>query len=209
MKISVLYFLEDRAHENFLTALVERIAEEMGFVTQHDVRNAVRGDNIVNELDIFIRSIEDFTNIDVIIIARDGDGKKYSDRVKEIKNIFNKLDNALIDYFERVVVFCIPDPYIERWYCSDLNALKKIVGRRIEIKQPKYSNDKSYYKILLRDVFKQIGSQLGGIEYGDEIAQEINLDRLEKVNANFGKFIKDLRTALKRKLIDLKSRDYE
>ena len=45
-KLNIGYFLEDVGHENFVKALVTRVALEMGFASDdlnHDVRNATGG----------------------------------------------------------------------------------------------------------------------------------------------------------------------
>ena len=195
MEIYVLYFLEDRAHENFITALVERIAQEMGVSVKHDVRSAVGGNKVIGELKKFIG---DFTNnsqnADIFIIARDSDCKNYSERVEEIKRIFENVNPELLEK----AVFCIPDPHIERWYMEDFEALRKVLNKNISIDKPKYDCEKNYYKNKLRNIFREVGSVIGGVEYGDEIVSEIDIYLLEKANANFGKFVRDLKSLLKK-----------
>ncbi|MFQ6092422.1 MAG: hypothetical protein ACE5OR_07035 [bacterium] len=57
-KIRVCYFLEDRAHERFLKALVERVAREEGIMAHlllYDVRSARHGSRVINQFREFLR----------------------------------------------------------------------------------------------------------------------------------------------------------
>jgi len=66
-KLNIGYFLEDVGHENFVEALVTRVALEMGFASDdlnHDVRNATGGKGTaVAELQRFLRDVKKRTCI--------------------------------------------------------------------------------------------------------------------------------------------------
>lgn len=69
---------------------------------------------------------------------------------------------------------------------------------------PDYKCKKGIYKDAMRKAFKDAGikPQLGGVEYGDKIAGEIDLYEAGKANAGFRQFIdalKDFFQSIKRK----------
>ena len=87
-KIRILYFLEDRAQEGFIKALVNRVASEESIATDsliHDVRSARGGSRIVTEFNKFIRDTSEVetTDIDFLVVAIDGNCKGHRERVEQ------------------------------------------------------------------------------------------------------------------------------
>jgi len=111
-EISLLYFLEDIAHEKFLCALVNRIAQEQGIGPSqlvHTVRNATGGKGkALAELTRFLREHQRL-QCHILIVAIDANCQKYTARRNEILK-------RVPQETQWQVVCAIPDPYIERWY---------------------------------------------------------------------------------------------
>jgi len=80
----IVYFLEDRTQEGFIKAMVERIAKEESVSLHsliHDIRSARGGSRIIIEFKNFLKdSIKmDLSDIDLLIVAIDGNCKGYAD----------------------------------------------------------------------------------------------------------------------------------
>lgn len=109
-EIKVGYFLEDRAHENILKSLVERVALEYGGVkVLHDVRSARGGKSIRNYkefLKLFQKS--QATSFDLLVVAIDGNCYSYADRIKKLRELAAKAIYPNLN----AIVFAIPDPHI-------------------------------------------------------------------------------------------------
>lgn len=202
-EIRILYFLEDRAQEGFIKAIVERIAKEESISTRilvHDIRSARGGSRIVREFKTFIKDTErgGMANIDFLVVAIDGNCKGHRDRINELeKNIKN--DHPL----KQKVVYAVPDPHIERWYLMDQRALKDGVGLGHAPNMPSYKCGRAYYKQVLNQALKEsnVSSLLGGAEYAEKIVSKIeDLESLYDQNAGFHVFIEDLRRMLRNKL---------
>ncbi len=190
----ILYFMEDKAHESFIIPLVDRIAIEESVCIVNDVRSARGGYKFISELHRFLNDVIKFGFTgDVILVAVDSDRYSYQQRKSQIVKLFKNKEHLL-----GKLVLCIPDPHIERWYIEDFQALKTVLGIPVPIDKPPYKNDKNYYKQLVNRIFDSLDVYFSGYEYGEEIAGEIDQYILEKANANFGKFITDLRNMFKR-----------
>jgi hypothetical protein len=86
----ILYFLEDRAQEGFVKALVERIAKEESIPAEGlaaDIRSARGGYRIIKEFKKFLKDTikTEPSEIDFLVIAIDGNCKGYRERVKELE----------------------------------------------------------------------------------------------------------------------------
>ncbi|MCK4763852.1 MAG: hypothetical protein KAW12_16740 [Candidatus Aminicenantes bacterium] len=195
-KIKILYFLEDRAQESFVTALVEKVAEEEslpGGILKHDVRSARGGSRSIKEFMNFISIYEKTGTLDfdLLVVAIDGNCKGHSERKKELEKCITR---AYL--FEDKVVFAVPDPHIERWYILDQRAFKKGVGIDKAPPLPQYKCERNHYKQLLIQTLKEAGvnSLFGGAEYAERIVEHMeNIDILDRANAGFKVFIRELR----------------
>jgi len=127
-RMRILYFLEDRAQEGLIKALVERAAREESIAIDslfHDVRSARGGSRFINELKKFLEYSEmtGIGDVSFLIVARDGNCKGYNRRVRELERYIGPNHP-----FKSKVVYAIPDPHIERWYIMDQRAFKDGVG---------------------------------------------------------------------------------
>jgi hypothetical protein len=193
----VLYYLEDRAHEGFVTSLVRRLAQEAGVSVHHDVRSASGG--IPRLLGEFKRFIDDLAGspsgpewFDMLIVAMDANCNTPQVRRKQIGELVAGTG------IEDRLVMCVPDPYIERWYLCDLAAIRQLIKSRVEVDLPPHKCKKNYYKQVLSQVFLCVGSLQGGVEYGEDIAAMADLDRIGAADGQFRDFADAVRSRLRR-----------
>jgi hypothetical protein len=192
----ILYFLEDRAQEGFIKALVNRVAQDESIPLNslnHDVRSARGGSRAITEFGRFMRDTmqTSSSDVDLLIVAIDGNCKGYRDRVRQLEQYIRQ-NHPL----RNKVVYAVPDPHIERWYMMDQRAFKNGVGVDRSPDMPPYKCKKDYYKQLLRKtlVESNVGSLLGGAEYAENIVSSItSLDSLRSQNAGFQNFVDGLR----------------
>lgn len=199
-KIRILYFLEDRAQEGFVKALVKRIAKEESLSAAaliHDVRSARGGSKIINEFKSFVKDLKaGGPETDLLVVAVDGNCKGHRERKKQLEQYFKSAPHLLDK-----VVFAVPDPHIERWYILDQKAFKDGVGIDKSPSLPPYKCKRDYYKQLLYQVLKEsnVSSILGGAEYAERIVENIgNVNLLERHDPGFKFFTQELRRILRK-----------
>ena len=199
-RIRVAYFLEDRAHESLLKAIVRRVAREEGLPEAelvHDVRSS-RGGQALARFAEFVRDYSQGADLpfDFLVVAVDANCSKYSHRVKQLRQLAEKAHYPAVDR----IAFAVPDPHIERWYLLDPVALRRAIGGTRGPNVPAYKCEKAYYKSALRKILEDAGidSLLGGVEYGEQIVQNIN-DWLPVVkrDTGFRHFLQDLRSCFR------------
>lgn len=203
-RINILYFLEDLAQEQFIVALVERIASDLSVPARalsHHVRSARGGSlRVIGEFGEFVRDRRKagIAGAEMIVVAVDGDCKGSLEMAKQL---MKKVKDT--DPFRDTLAFAIPDPHVERWYLLDQEALKKGSGLQRGIEPPPYKSKKDYYKTILRNALDGQGilSSLGGSEFGVEIAHNIShLYELGKQDPSFAKFVEDVKRILQRSI---------
>jgi hypothetical protein len=200
-KIRILYFLEDRAQEGFITALVERIAKEESISSKrltHEIRSGRGGSMVINEFRKFLKDYSEVgtTDADFLVVAIDGNCMGHNERLDQLDSNIEPGHK-----FKDKVVYAIPNPHIERWYIMDQRALKEGVGLKKAPDLPTYKCEKGYYKQVLSKALKDsnVTSLLGGAEYAEKIVENIeNLDSLGKQDSSFQTFVADLRRMFKR-----------
>jgi hypothetical protein len=200
-KIRVLYFLEDRAQENFIKNIVQRVAEEVGIPGKrltHDIRSARGGSVIINEFKKFVKNClgGDSSGFDLVIAAIDGNCMGYQERKKQLEKCFDE-----VPMLGDKVVFAVPDPHIERWYILDQKAFRNGVGIDKSPDLPPYKCQKNYYKTLIHQILHEsdVNSLLGGAEYAERIVKNIDdMKLLEQRDDSFKFFVRELKRALKR-----------
>ncbi|MGE5343630.1 MAG: hypothetical protein ACM3SY_19345 [Candidatus Omnitrophota bacterium] len=200
-EIQVLYFLEDRAQENFIKSLVERIAGDVGITNpylKHDIRSARGGSIIIKELEKFVKGYlkYDPLGFNIIIVAIDGNCKGYQKRKKELQSIMKEVSGI-----EERLVFAVPDPHIERWYMLDQKAFRKGVGINKSPDLPAYKCQRDHYKKIIYQTLHDanVNTFLGGTEYADRIVANIeNLELLCQRDDSFKFFVQELKRALRK-----------
>jgi hypothetical protein len=176
-------FVEDTVHEDFLMALVQRVAN--AYSIKIDVRvSSVRGghENVIAELGQYQQDLQhnDEDLPDLIIVGTDSNGKGFLQREKEI-------DQAASSLADRVISM-IPKPYIERWLLLDSEAFKKVFGGDCSV--PNRKCDRNRYKRLFLQAIRDAGvvPLLGGIEYMADFANAMNLQHMEQRDRSFRRF---------------------
>jgi hypothetical protein len=182
-------FVEDRAHEEFFLAMLDRLAfEEKREVTLR-VRSARGGHGrALTEFTLYQESVlkgfAGMTVPDILVIAIDANCKPFIAARNEIEA---KVNLQLKDR----TVFACPDPHIERWYLADPDSFAKIIGVRPNIGRKKCARD--YYKAILSKTLIEGGypPTLGGMEFAREIVQVMDLYRASKVDRSLKHFLDD------------------
>lgn len=197
-EIQIGYFLEDIGQERFLKALVNRVAQEMGLPSRrlrHEVRNATGGRGVVlDELRRFLRDVnhERERPFALLVVAIDGDCRGYRERRDEIRAIVEQSG------YHGLVICAVPNPHIERWYLADPHGLQQVLEVSSIPEVPSYKCERGRYKQALRDAIRQTGiiAPLGGLEYGPDIAEILDLYTVGKADAGFKHFLDELQAGL-------------
>ena len=182
-------FVEDQAHEEFLKAMLGRIADEEQKKIRIRVRSARGGHGrALEELSLYQKSVQkapyEMTMPDIVFVAIDANCKRWNTARKEIEG---KVEDTFKD---RLVVAC-PDPHIERWYLADLDSFAQVVGVRPRLRKKKCLRD--YYKSVLSKAVVDAGHPptLGGIEFAEELAKAMDFYRAGKTDRSLKHFLED------------------
>jgi len=186
-------FVEDRAHEYFIRALVMRVAREEGKKVEVQIRSATGGHGrAVSEFKKYMVLLEKRVLVrpELIVVGIDSNCSRFNAKRKEILDIGSQA-------YGPVVVAACPDPHVERWYMVDSGAFHSIVGSTPHIKQKKCKRD--YYKAALANAIRQAGHPptLSGLEFAEELAWAIDMYASGKSDRSFASFIGDLRSAMR------------
>ncbi len=187
-------FAEDRAHEEFLRALIGRLAQEGGRPVRLHLRAARGGHGrALTELDSYRRLVEKgiVPAADLYVVAIDANCSPLNVARREIeKHLTGPLE-------QRTVIAC-PDPHIERWFLADPVSFHKVVGSQPTLGQQKCGRD--VYKTLLVKAIRDAGQipTLGGIEFAQELVAAMDLYRAAKNDRSLALFLEDMRVALQR-----------
>ena len=182
----IALFVEDYAHRQVIGALVQRIAEECEIAIHLDWRNAVRGHGkVIAELNNYMRDLRRQGGPwpDLIVVATDANCKGINERTREIGGRDEPAP----------MILAIPDPHIERWLLLDGAAFKNVFGKGCDAPDQKCDRDR--YKQRLIEAIHATGTIpiLGGIEYAEDIVQQININRVAQVDRSFRRFVEELR----------------
>jgi len=183
----VILFAEDYAHETFISVLVKKLATENGINLEIISRSAQGGHGkAVSEFASYLKSLpyEREGLPDLIIVAIDANCKSYLECKAEIEKVNQQ--------FNYLTICAIPDPHIERWLLIDSSAFKAVLGQGCAAPDQKCEKDR--YKRLLYEAVAatDITPLLGGIEYAQDIINNMNIQRAMNADVSFKKFITDL-----------------
>lgn len=197
-KLRVGYFLEDIAHEKFITALVKRVSGEAGLspeTLEHVIYNASGGEGqTMTELRSFLRDVQRgrIPPTPVLVVTVDGNCRGYTEKRNEVEQLAVQYEYA------GTLVCAIPDPHIERWYIADPGGLQQAIGARVRPVLPAYKCERGRYKRAILDVFADIGVRplLGGAEYGSDIVRVMDLYVAQQADPALKHFVDHLKAAL-------------
>lgn len=187
-------FAEDRAHEEWLRPLLERLANQEGVVARVRVRSARGGHGrVITELKTYQRSFERGIGgrmPDILVAAIDANCSSHAEAHRSVQD-------ALQEHFADRTVKAIPDPHIERWYLADLEAFHEVVGITPSFESGKC--DRDYYKAVLAKAVADAGhpSTLGGIEFARELVEALDFFRASKADRSLKHFLDELRALVR------------
>ncbi len=188
-------FVEDRAHEEFLKAMLNRIAQKEGKAVIVRVRSARGGHGrVLTELSVYQKSVlkapSEMKMPDLLFIAIDANCKRLNKARKEIQA---KIETPFND---RAIIAC-PYPHIERWYLADPDTFFKVVGVRPKVGKRKC--DRNRYKMILSKAIKDAGHPptLGGVEFARELVDAMDLYRAGKAENSLKLFLSDTTNRIK------------
>ncbi len=187
----IILFCEDSFHEKFVGELVRRFGADYEVDINIRILSAQGGlPKMQNE---FKRFLADFNKQsertpDAVIVVVDANCKGHTSRKKE-------MDSQLRDYpeLQNCVSYAIPDPHIERWMLVDSQAFKTVFGTGCTLPRIKCAKDE--YKGLLRKAIRDAGIEppLGGLEYAEDIVNQMDLVRVETEEPSLRLFLKELK----------------
>ena len=184
-------FVEDRAHEAFVRALVARIAREEQVSTQVQARSARGGHpRALAEFGTYQALLDKGASPgrvpDLVVVVIDGNCSPARKKREEIRKATRP---RLLDR----IVAGTPNPHVERWFLADPDSFHRVIGHRPVVGREKC--ERARYKRLLADAIRQ-GSQpatLGGIEFAAELVDAMNLYRASRSDSSLKTFVDDLR----------------
>ena len=180
-------FVEDVAHEDFLTALIQRLAD-IGNVEINIKASSVRGGHgkVITELKQYLRDLQYYKEglPDLIIVGTDSNCKGLSERETEI----NQVTSDLAD----LVISMVPEPHIERWLLLDSEAFKTVFGKGCPV--PDQKCERGRYKGLLLNAIYQatMVPPLDGIERVEELVYAMNFQRVKQSDRSIRRFLRAL-----------------
>jgi hypothetical protein len=190
--VKVDFFAEDRAHEQLVPTLIERVAAEEHVDCAIRIVSARGGHPAVaRELVAYQRVAAATGNVpDLLIVSIDANCNGY---VKAKKQYLRQLSENL----RLIAVIAAPDPHVERWYLADQQACASVIGASTTL--PTIKCDHHIYGKMLEDVVKQGGNTptLRGLEFGPEIARSMDLYGAGKKDSALKSFVRDLRSRFK------------
>ena len=193
--LTVDIFAEDRAHEEFLRAMLNKIAAQQERNLTVRVRSARGGHpRVLAELALYQTSVlkapENLSMPDLVCIAIDANCKRWhraeTDIAREIQAPFK----------QRAIIAC-PDPHIERWYLGYPDSFAQVVGVRPKVGKRKCERDR--YKAILAKAIVDAGHPvtLGGIEFAQELVAAMDLYRAGKTEGSLKHFLDETITRIK------------
>ena len=185
--LTIDLFAEDRAHEEFLKAVVRRLAREAGRDIALAVRSARGGHGrALTEYEAYqksvLRGIGGLRLPDLACVAIDANCQRFVAATKAI------VDGTLDAFKNRIAMAC-PDPHIERWYLADPDSFCQVVGVRPKVTKRKC--ERFLYKRELARAVTDGGHPrtLGGIEFAADLVAAMDFYRAGKNEPSLRHFI--------------------
>lgn len=193
--ISVALIVEDRAHEHFLKALVQRMAREAGrtlTIRQYSMRGG--HPRALDELRAFQKLLErgvlGLEEPNVLVVGVDANCASWHQERRQL------VEALATPFRDRTAVAC-PDPHIERWFMADPASFEKTLGRRPKLGRRKCERDR-YKRILARTV-REAGypALLGGLEFAEDIVAAMDLYRAGRNEKSLKHFVDSAKALLR------------
>ena len=180
-------FVEDYAHEAFLSAMIRRLALAEGKVVALRSRSARGGHgHALAELVLYQRLFQKgqagLGLPDLLVVGIDANCQTLTRARRAVEA---KIEPP---FRGRTVVAC-PDPHVERWFLADPVSFAEVVGTRPKIGKRKCERDA--YKAVLSQAVVNAGHPvgLGGVEFAEEIVDAMDLYRAGKSEKSLKLFL--------------------
>ena len=191
------FFVEDEAHRQLLVPLVERVTRKEGVKISIRVRNAHGGHAVA------LREFRQYQTLVgkgvtgpaepcLLVVAIDANCSSFTKTSERIRRQAN-------DSLRHMLVTACPDPHIERWYLADPKSFREVVGKQPVLGPKKCTRGR--YKQILASAVRDAGhpSTLGGVEFGRDLANAMDLFRAGKNESSLKAFVDDLRGAVRQR----------
>jgi hypothetical protein len=184
----VVLFCEDSAHESFATAIVGRLAREVGVDVSIQVGSSRAGiPRLKQELTAFARVLRRSSGLpDLLVILIDANAAGERARRDEIEGAID------IGGFPHVVVG-VPDPHVECWYLADPVSFAEAFGPQPA--PPGEADCKRRLVEALENADEIVTA--GGAEFAEDIVNAMDLFRAGRAVASLKRFGDELTAALR------------
>lgn len=188
-------FCEDRAHEQFVRALVARLAGEEGLKPTVRAMSARGGHpRALAEFRLWQRAFLNQARRglpDLLVLVIDANCQGWSTAHGQIQGA---IDQAVVPNH---VVGC-PDPHIERWYIADPAAFEAVVG--VQPGRDREKCERDVYKRLVEQAVDSAGLPLltGTADLAPDLVAAMDLYKAGRAQRSLRLFVKGLRAELRR-----------
>ncbi len=191
----IALFVEDYAHRLVIGTLLQRLSDEASVRVNLNWRSAVGGHSkVVGKFRDYLQDLDREGGLpDLIVVATDANCYGLNDRSRQI------LETAMsVPDVEDILIMAIPDPHVERWLLLDGEAFNTVFGRGCDAPDLKCNRDE--YKRRLSHAIRKTGvtPSLGGIEFAEDVMQNMNIQRAMQADRSLERFVRDVRQAFNR-----------
>ena len=196
-RCSVTAIAEDNAHEEFVRAIVDRIAVEVGVKASVGIANTGRGAASYGRgRKRWLRQLQKgaYSLPDALVVVRDGNGGGWNHvRDDERTEILKVLPEVA-----PILVIACPDPYVERWCLLDRGALRRVFGQALDVDHQQTGTDYFKQRFDAHAAILDTGIEIGATAYIRDIVGEMDLTVAERASSAFSDFVSDLRNQFRR-----------
>ena len=192
----VVYVLEDAAHAQFVPPLFRRLAVNASVdLTARELPPMGGAGRTIDGLRRLLRDIRTGTveQPDAIVVGIDADCSERGARSRQVGVACERAG------YLGLVLVAEPEPHIESWYFADTAAFQRLLRVADLPSTPSVRCRKDDYKDRLREAVRSGGgpAPLGGVEYGPEIVEEMNISHATGRVRSLRRFVDDARAALR------------
>lgn len=188
-------YCEDSGHEQFVRALLNRIAAEIGLrPTLHTVSGRGGHGRAITEFKTWQRAVSRGKGVtyeipDLLVLIIDANCSGWA-QVR--RDLGQAVDGQV---FTRSAIGC-PDPHIERWCLADPGAIQQVLG--IATPEDPGKCERLIYKQLLRQTIRSAGQPIltSEMEYAPDLVAAMDLYRAGKNQPSLRHFVEEMRSAL-------------
>jgi len=187
-------FCEDRGHEQFARALIERIADKLDQKPSIRTRNGRGGHGkAITEFKAWQRAVTngyiDHELPDLLVLLIDANCIGWAQARRELEQAVEP------GIFPRCAIGC-PDPHVERWYLADPQAVQEIIG--IPPPSDPGKCERHFYKQLLRQTIQNADQPIASLEmaYASDLVAAMDFFRAGKNQPSLKHFVEQIQSAL-------------